>query len=218
MNLAKRLRPPVAFPAAILMAAFALLAFGFAGDAAAQDRPAFTSHKGKFLVASPEMGDPRFAGTVIYLVEHSAEGALGLVVNRRVGIHPLAALFDSIGMPRDGEKLAEPVAVHWGGPVSTELVLMLHSNDFTAGSNATRKIADGIALSDGIDGLKALTRADWPKSLAVYAGYAGWRPGQIENEVAAGQWSLVTGDLDLVFSADQAAKWNRAWAMRQHDL
>lgn len=220
MTVLKRLSPRAAAPAALfaVAAALAVLALGFARAAAAQDKPAFESHKGKFLVASPTMGDTRFARTVIYIVEHNPEGALGIVVNRRIGIHPLATLFDSIGMPRDGEKLAEPVAVHWGGPVATELVLMLHSIDFTAGANATRKIGDGIALSDGIDGLKALTKAEWPKSLAVYAGYAGWRPGQIEDEIAAGQWSLVTGDLDLVFSADQAAKWDRAWAMRIQDL
>ncbi len=218
MTVSKCLRLSFAAPAALIMAACLILAWGQPRAAAAQDKPAFESHRGKFLVASPAMRDPRFARTVIYIVDHNAEGALGIVVNRRIGIHPLATLFDSIGMPRDGEKLAEPVAVHWGGPVATELVLMLHSVDFTAGANATRKIADGIALSDGIDGLKALTKAEWPRNLAVYAGYAGWRPGQIEDEIAAGQWSLVIGDLDLVFSADQAGKWDRAWAMRTQDL
>jgi putative transcriptional regulator len=169
---------------------------------------------GQMLIAMPSMGDERFARTVIYICAHSSEGAMGIVVNQpapnidfsdllvKLNVIPEA---DVIQLPRQ----AGVVKVMRGGPVETERGFVLHSADFFI-ENSTLPIDDGICLTATIDILKAIARGDGPASAILALGYAGWAPGQLENEIQGNGWLHCAPDPDLLFGTDIGAKYDKA--------
>ena len=104
---------------------------------------------------------------------------------------------------------AEGVKVMRGGPVETERGFVLHSADFFI-ENSTLPIAEGICLTATIDILKAIARGEGPASAILALGYAGWAPGQLENEIQGNGWLHCTADLELVFGTDIDSKYDRA--------
>lgn len=164
---------------------------------------------GMLLVAMPTMQDPRFAHSVIYLCAHSREGAMGLVVNQVVDNITLPHVIGQLGieMPEADEK-GSPV--HFGGPVETSRGFLLHSPDYVLES--TLVIDDSFALTATVDVLKAIASGEGPRRRVFALGYAGWGAGQLDQEIQDNGWLLVPADQDLVFSADNEAKWNRALA------
>jgi putative transcriptional regulator len=193
-----------------------LLAFvGFVALAHAQDAPSTVSLKGKFLVADPAMPDPRFAGTVIYMVAHSAEGAVGLVVNRPGARRPVADVMRAFGLaPPEGESIT--LDLFWGGPVDGKHVLLLHSDEYKAAS--TVALGAGVALSMPKEALGDIAAGRGPRRLLLAVGYAGWAPGQLERELETKAWAVIGGSADLLFDADAEGKWQRAWNLRTQDL
>ncbi len=160
------------------------------------------------------MGDERFSRSLIYICAHSAEGAMGIIVN-----HPapnidfpdllvklnVIATADAIQLPqRSGA-----VKVMRGGPVETERGFVLHSADFHI-ENSTLPIDDGICLTATIDILKAIARGDGPASAILALGYAGWAPGQLENEIQSNGWLHCAADPELIFGADIGGKYQMA--------
>ncbi|MFZ1923397.1 MAG: YqgE/AlgH family protein [Xanthobacteraceae bacterium] len=169
---------------------------------------------GQMLIAMPTMGDERFSRSLIYICAHSAEGAMGITVN-----HPapnidfpdllvklnVIATADAIQLPqRSGA-----VKVMRGGPVETERGFVLHSADFHI-ENSTLPIDDGISLTATIDILKAIARGDGPASAILALGYAGWAPGQLENEIQGNGWLHCAADPELIFGADIGGKYQMA--------
>jgi len=161
---------------------------------------------GQLLVATKQIGDPRFARTVIYMVAHDHSGAVGLVINRVYGKGPLKKFlkgFDIDANGADGE-----IRLHYGGPVEPGVGFVLHTADYNG--PGTRVVDSRMAMTTEMSVLKAIAEGRGPR-LALFAlGYSGWGPGQLEGEIARGDWFSAPADEKLVFDDDDASKWDRA--------
>jgi putative transcriptional regulator len=152
------------------------------------------------------MADPRFAHTVIYMVRHGEEGAMGLVVNRNYGRGPLKSLLRGFGVEK--VKAEETVVLHYGGPVEQIRGFVLHSSDYKGSS--TQVVAGDVALSTGLDILNALAAGRGPRQRLFLLGYAGWGSGQLEGEIARNDWMTAPADDRLIFSDDSEKIWQEA--------
>ncbi len=163
---------------------------------------------GQLLIAMPQMGDPFFDRSVVYLCEHSIEaGAMGLIVNKTLDEITTDQLYAQLNI--------KPVvhgceAVHFGGPVATGNGFVLHSTDYREAS--TLGVGADFALTATIDILRARARGQGPSRSLVALGYAGWGPGQLDGEIQANGWLSVAADTELVFHTPDASKWQRALA------
>lgn len=163
---------------------------------------------GQFLVAMPQMGDTRFERTVIYLCAHTAEGAMGLVVNRALEDVRLPDLLRQLNIPDTAS--AEAIRVHFGGPVETGQGFILHSADYV--QDSTLMVGGGVGLTATLDILKDIARGSGPVQSLLALGYAGWGAGQLEGEIQANGWLTVPADQSLLFDHDLETKWERALA------
>lgn len=171
---------------------------------------------GQLLIAMPVMSDPRFARSVIYLCAHSEDGAMGLVINQRASHISFPDLLERLGIVPSAtdEQLSDDIqsmSIHVGGPVETGRGFVLHSSDYFA-NDSTLPIEDGVCLTATIDILKAMARGHGPHRSILALGYAGWSPGQLEDEIQANGWLNCPADMDLIFDPDIDAKYDRALA------
>lgn len=175
-----------------------------------------TTLTGQLLIAMPQMQDPRFARTVIYLCAHGSEGAMGLVVNKFLDNPPvtLSKLMSQLGIAAEGLK-ADP-RVHRGGPVEEGRGFVLHSADYT--EEATLVVGNNVALTATLDILRAIGRGEGPRKSLLALGYAGWGPGQLDAEMQANGWLHVGADDTLVFDPNAKDKWQQALAKIGVDL
>ena len=169
---------------------------------------------GQMLIAMPSMRDDRFSRTVIYVCAHSSEGAMGIVVNQVASNVSFPDLLVQLEVIPPAERIelptsAEAMKVLKGGPVETGRGFVLHSADFFI-ENSTLPIDEGICLTATLDILKAIARGDGPQSAVLALGYAGWAPGQLENEIQHNGWLHCPADTDLVFGDDVDNKYERA--------
>jgi putative transcriptional regulator len=169
---------------------------------------------GQMLIAMPTMGDDRFARSVIYICAHSSEGAMGIIVNQPAANISFADLLVQLDVVGKSDLIQLPpaaggVKVLKGGPVETSRGFVLHSNDFFI-ENSTLPIDDGICLTATLDILKAIAHGKGPHNAVLALGYAGWAPGQLENEINANGWLHCAADVDLVFGQDVEGKYTRA--------
>ncbi|MDN3276248.1 YqgE/AlgH family protein [Frankia sp. RB7] len=169
---------------------------------------------GQLLIAMPVMGDSRFERSVIYLCAHSAEGAMGIIVNHPAGSIDFPELLEQLGIVKKGEHIklpqnAESMKVLAGGPVDTGRGFVLHSSDFYI-EHATLRIDDGVCLTATVDILRAIANGSGPKHAILALGYAGWAPGQLETEIQSNGWLHCDADADLIFGDDVDEKYGRA--------
>lgn len=169
---------------------------------------------GQLLIAMPVMDDERFARSVIYLCAHSSEGAMGIIVNRPAGSIDFPQLLVQLDIINKADQIklpgsAEDMRVLKGGPVDTGRGFVLHSSDFFI-KDATLPIDDGICLTATLDILKAIAAGSGPKHAILALGYAGWAPGQLENEIQHNGWLHCPADADLIFGPDAEDKYQRA--------
>jgi putative transcriptional regulator len=168
---------------------------------------------GQLLVAMPIMTDKRFARSVIYMCAHSAEGAMGLIINQRASHISFSELLKQLSiMPDSADEVETELAdmdVHVGGPVETGRGFVLHSADYYA-AESTLPIDDGVSLTATVDILKAIAGGKGPDRAILALGYAGWRAGQLESEIAANGWLHCSADADLLFDRDLEQKYRRA--------
>jgi putative transcriptional regulator len=169
---------------------------------------------GQFLVASEDMGDPRFAQTVILMVRHDAGGAMGIIVNRPMAEVPAARLLEGVGLDPAGVR--GDIRLHYGGPVDRRQVLTLHTSDYT--TNGTVRVGREMGMTGNPEILRAIGTGTGPTRFLVALGYAGWAPGQLEAEMRAGGWFNVPADETLTFDANHERKWERAKARRRIEL
>jgi putative transcriptional regulator len=161
---------------------------------------------GQLLVAMPQMRDPRFARSVIYMCAHNADGAMGLVVNRRVGSITFDDLLQQLGLGPNRRN--DDIRIHFGGPVEQGRGFVLHSSDYQ--QSGTLRVDDGVALTATLDILKEMAAGGGPRRSLLALGYAGWGPGQLDAEIQANGWLQVPADENLVFDDDVDNKWERA--------
>ena len=171
---------------------------------------------GQLLIAMPVMGDPRFERSVIYMCAHSADGAMGIMVNRPAGSIDFPDLLVQLNIINKDEQIelpdtAESMKVMRGGPVETGRGFVLHSSDFFL-ANATLPIDDKICLTATVDILKAIANGKGPRRAILALGYAGWGPGQLETEIQDNGWLHCDADPDLIFGDDIDDKYARALA------
>jgi putative transcriptional regulator len=150
----------------------------------------------QFLIAMPGLAESVFAGSVIYLCEHSPRGALGLVINRPTDI-VLKDLFDRLELPLQRPELAERT-VFYGGPVQTERGFVLHDPSQRPYAS-TLQVAGGLQMTTSKDVLEHIAGDDGPQRFFVALGYAGWSAGQLEDEIAHNGWLTVEADAAIVF-------------------
>ncbi len=163
---------------------------------------------GQLLIAMPQMPDPRFARSVIYVCAHSEEGAMGLVINRLFEELSFQDLLEQVGL-QDTEPTNE-VPVHSGGPVESGRGFVLHSAEFV--HDETMIVDEGVALTASVDILRAIAHGEGPRRSLLALGYSGWGPGQLENEIHGNGWLNAPADDDLLYDEVLDTKWKRAIA------
>jgi putative transcriptional regulator len=169
---------------------------------------------GQMLIAMPAMGDERFTRSVIYVCAHSNEGAMGIIVNQPASNIKFPDLLVQLEVIPAAERIELPVQagdvkVLKGGPVETGRGFVLHSADFFI-ENSTLPIDEGICLTATIDILKAIARGNGPASAILALGYAGWAPGQLEQEIQDNGWLHCAADPELIFGTDTGGKYEKA--------
>ena len=169
---------------------------------------------GQLLVATEDLRDPRFVRTVIYMLQHDAGGAMGLVVNRPVGDAPLARLLEQFGL--EGHGAGGSIRIHYGGPVEPGRAFVLHTADYAG--DGTRVIKDGVALTAHPEIFDAIAQGRGPRRALLMLGYAGWAPGQLEGEIQRGAWITVPSAEALLFDEDYGKKWERATARQKIEI
>lgn len=161
---------------------------------------------GNLLIAMPRMRDDRFTRSVVYVCAHTSDGAMGLVINKIVESVSFPELLDQLNIDSGAENTE--IRVHFGGPVETGRGFVLHSADYQ--QDATLVIDDSVALTATVDILKSIADGDGPNKSILALGYAGWAPGQLDQEIQANGWLSVPADNDLVFGIDPDTKWEKA--------
>lgn len=169
---------------------------------------------GQCLVAMPSMADKRFARSIIYLCAHSADGAMGIVLNRPAEDLHFADILVQLNVIGSEETIilpqqAERMQVLRGGPVETGRGFVLHSPDFFI-DRSTLPIDEGICLTATLDVLRAIANGTGPENAVLALGYAGWAAGQLEAEIQANGWLHCPADSDLIFDSTIDTKYARA--------
>ena len=163
----------------------------------------------QFLIAMPALTDPNFFQTVVYISEHNPSGALGLVINRPLNLS-LGQLLEHLQIATDRPDLAAMPVFH-GGPVQPEQGFVLHSPVGHWG--ATLRVTERIGITTSRDILQATARGEGPESLLVTLGYAGWGPGQLEQELVENAWLSGPADFDILFHTPSERRWLAAAAL-----
>ena len=162
---------------------------------------------GKLLIAMPDMGDPRFAHSVVYLCAHSDEGAMGLIVNKpQIGLR-FSDLLDQLEIPRSDA--ARDIRVHFGGPVEHARGFVLHTLDYRS-ETGTLDVTDHIGMTATLDVLEDIAGGGGPATSMLALGYAGWGPGQLESEIAQNGWLTCDARDDILFGRANEHKWTAA--------
>jgi len=162
---------------------------------------------GKLLIAMPGMSDPRFASSVIFMCSHTPDGAMGLIVNKPSSDMKLGDLLDQLDIENGAD--SPDIRVYFGGPVEHGRGFVLHSADYEAQS-ATLAVDERFGMTATKDILEAIAKGTGPDSAVLMMGYAGWEPGQIENEILNNGWLVADATPEIVFGEDSAGKWTAA--------
>jgi putative transcriptional regulator len=179
-----------------------------------KDAPQTGSLAGQLLVATPEMGDPRFRRSVILLVRHDRTGALGVIINRPVETMPMARLMAMLGL--NGAGISGEAQLYAGGPVQPRIGFVVHSAEYERAG--TVNIDGRVAMTTNPQALRDIARHEGPRQSLIAFGYAGWGPGQLENEIAQGAWFTVPEEPKLVFDFDRDELWKEMQKRRTFEL
>ena len=169
----------------------------------------YHSVKDHFLIATKKMDDVSFSETVIVMLESDKNGAWGLVINKRLGLLPIALLIDpSLNTPEEREELFKiNIPVFWGGPVNIKEIFVLHSTEY---QNENTKNYGNISITQDYNILFDIAENKGPKKSLVILAYSGWGSGQLEGEMERDHWILSEIDLDITFDEESKTKWNKA--------
>ena len=170
----------------------------------------YSSVKDHFLIATEKMRDNRFEKTVIAMLENNKDGAWGFVINKPIGLLPIALLIDpSLNTSEEREELYKvSIPVFWGGPVETKKIFVLHSKEYQ--SDSTNNYGN-VSISQDYNILFEIAKNKGPEKSLVIFGYSGWGSGQLEGEMEREHWILSDIDLDITFDKESNTKWEKAY-------
>ena len=161
---------------------------------------------GQFIMAMPDMRDPRFEKSVIYICQHNETGAMGLIINRFLPDFDHEQLLQFQGLERAQD--VAPIMLHLGGPVEINRGFVLHSQDYNG--NDTIELDHNLHMTTTYDILSEVFAGRGPAEYLIMLGYAGWGPGQLEEEMRYNVWLSAPADPLLIFDADLDTKWHKA--------
>ncbi len=172
-----------------------------------------TNLTNQFLIAMPGLAGDTFAGAVVYLCEHTENGALGLVINKPIDIK-LKNLFERVELPLNRADMAD-APVYFGGPVQTERGFVLHEGQLGSGEpyNSSLKIPGGLEMTTSKDVLEALSNGTGPKRVLITLGYSGWGAGQLEDEMSRNNWINVGASPEVIFDTPVEQRYGRALSL-----
>ena len=164
---------------------------------------------GQIIVSMPSMQDERFLKTVIYICAHSREAAMGIIINKKIDtdLYPDLLLQLGIDKPLENKKLF----IRYGGPLEKGRGFVLHSDDIVR--KETLNINKGVALTSTSEFFDDLTKGKGPKNSILALGYAGWGPGQLEDEIMQNSWMSLPIESNFIFDEEVSKKWNDAYKM-----
>jgi putative transcriptional regulator len=177
----------------------------------------------QFLIAMPGMVDENFAGSVIYLCDHSSTGAMGLVINKPTDVN-LVTVFDKVDLKLEIQtKATEPV--YFGGPVQTDRGFVLHEQkqgEHTTHYKSSLRIPGGLAMTTSKDVLEEVAAGHGPSRFLMTLGYAGWSAGQLEDEIAHNGWLNVPAPTEemahIIFDTPDEYKYQNVLGLLGIDL
>ncbi|WP_371170371.1 YqgE/AlgH family protein [Aliiroseovarius sp. 2305UL8-7] len=164
---------------------------------------------GKLLIAMPGMGDPRFEHSVVFMCAHSPEGAMGLIINKPAPEVSLGDILSQLDI--DASSITKATEVFFGGPVEGGRGFILHSGEYN-NDGSTMKVDDEFSMTATRDILEAMAHGEGPADCLAALGYAGWSPGQLEDELQQNAWLTCDAEKAIVFSDDNGGKWKAALA------
>lgn len=163
---------------------------------------------GKLLIAMPGMGDIRFEHSVVFMCSHGNDGAMGLIVNKPASDVRLGDLLSQLEIASDNAEHRQ-MPVYFGGPVETARGFVLHSPDYDANLHSMR-VNDAFRMTATLDILEDIATGQGPEQNLMMLGYAGWGPGQLEQEIAMNGWLTAEANSGLLFEVPDAEKWGAA--------
>lgn len=173
----------------------------------------------QFLIAMPGMVDPNFAGSVIYLFEHTERGAMGLVINRPTELD-MGALFEKIEVKLDAERVSEQ-PVYFGGPVQIERGFVLHQSASEVSYSSSLAVPGGLTMTTSKDVLEAIATDSGPSQFLMTLGYAGWSAGQLEEEITLNGWINVPLSqqqmIEIIFNTPSSQRYERTMGLLGFD-
>ena len=161
----------------------------------------------QLLIAMPQLADSGFERSITYLIDHNSDGAMGLTLNKPISL-TLEEILDDLGIDRTGP-LAGDHQVLSGGPVQQEAGFILHPPT-TQEWSASGELQDGLWMTTSRDILDAIARGEGPEQSLIVLGYAGWGPGQLEQELAENAWLTSPASLELIFDVPFSQRWHAA--------
>lgn len=169
---------------------------------------------GKCLVAMPALEDSNFHRTVVYVCAHTAEGAMGLVVNRTIEQLSFDDILEQMGITPS--IATDQIRVHFGGPVEAARGFVLHTADYS--DEGTLPVDSNISLTATAEVLKDIASGQGPRQSLMVLGYAGWGSGQLDTELKENAWLICQPDEDILFGRDVEQKWTLAMARMGIDM
>jgi putative transcriptional regulator len=186
-------------------------------------KPIVGSFANQFLIAMPGMVDDNFAGTVVYICDHTSNGAMGLVVNRPTDVD-LATLFDKIDLKLEIQPKASE-SVYFGGPVQTDRGFVLHEQseaEHTSHYSSSLRVPGGLAMTTSKDILQEVAAGQGPQRFLMTLGYAGWSAGQLEDEIARNGWLNIPAPTEelvhIIFDTPDEYKYENVLGLLGVDL
>ena len=167
----------------------------------------FSNLTGKLLIAMPDMGDDRFAKSVVFMCAHSDDGAMGLIVNKPAPDVRFVNLLEQLDIETGPE--TRKIRIQMGGPVEKARGFVLHSTDYKS-DEGTIEVDDRISMTATMDVVEDIAHGAGPSQAMMALGYAGWGPGQLEGEIVQNGWLVCDADDDIVFGRANDHKWTAA--------
>ena len=176
-------------------------------------KPIIDSLTGSFLLSTPQMPDPRFAEQVIYICSHGFEGAVGIAINKPNPQLSLEEVFITNGLPVPEDLIAP---IYTGGPVEPNSAFILHQSDYVIDHHI--EISSTVYLSRNTKVIEDIAYGRGPKKFIFAIGYAGWGPGQLEQELVSQGWLTIPAEDSIIFDVPDDEKWKRAAALYGIDI